>query len=139
MRLVLLGVAALSFCFVGHGHAAEIFGVWAAPSYEAHIEIERCGQALCGKLIGSTGLKANPALADTKNHDPALRDRPLMGALILTGFRGGPEKWQGGKIYNPQDGNVFAASLELTSANSLTLKACLIAPFCQSQVWARVR
>jgi uncharacterized protein (DUF2147 family) len=139
MRLLILAVAALGLCCAGPTRAAEVFGVWAIPSHEAHVEIERCGQAICGRLIGSTGLTANPALTDAKNHDPALRGRPLMGALILTDFSGGPQKWQGGKIYNPDNGEAFPATIELASPNTLKLTACLVAPFCKTQLWVRLR
>jgi uncharacterized protein (DUF2147 family) len=139
MRLVIFAAAALGLCCVSPTRAAEVFGVWVVPSHEAHVQIEPCGQAICGKLIGSTGLTANPALKDTKNHDPALRGRPLMGSMILTDFRGGPKKWQGGKIYNAENGDSFAATLELTSPNTLKLTACVVAPLCKTQVWVRLR
>jgi uncharacterized protein (DUF2147 family) len=59
--------------------------------------------------------------------------------MILTDFRGGPRKWQGGKIYNAENGDAFAATLELTSPNTLKLTACVVAPLCKTQVWVRLR
>jgi hypothetical protein len=48
----------------------------------------------------------------------------------------GPMRWKGGRIYNPEDGRHYEASLTLKSANNLLVEGCVMF-FCQSQVWRR--
>ena len=119
--------------------AAEPTGLWATPANGGRVQISRCGDSLCGKLAGSNDLKVDPAFRDINNRDPALRGRALMGLPMLWGFTGGPERWSGGRVYNPQDGGIYSGSIELLSADTLKLKGCIVAPLCRSQVWVRVK
>ena len=57
----------------------------------------------------------------------------------LYDFTGGPTKWTGGKVYNPDDGGTYSGTIELLSDNQLKLKGCIVAPFCKTQVWNRVK
>ena len=57
---------------------------------------------------------------DKNNPDPALRQRPLCGLTILWDLRpAGPERWQGGWFYNPDDGKTYSVSAQLKSADLL--------------------
>ncbi len=119
--------------------AAEPFGLWATPSHGGQVQISPCGAALCGRLITADNIRANPALTDINNRDPALRKRPVKGLPMLTGFIGGPARWTGGRVYNPEDGRTYSGSIELVSADRLKLRGCVIAPLCKTQVWTRVK
>jgi uncharacterized protein (DUF2147 family) len=119
--------------------AASPVGLWATPKNGGRVEIRLCGQALCGALAGSDDITGNPAFPDTQNRDPALRSRPLKGVQMLHGFTGGPAKWTGGKVYNPEDGATYSGTIELIAPDALKLKGCIVAPLCKSQVWTRVR
>lgn len=119
--------------------AAEITGVWRTPTRGGEVEIYKCGESLCGRLVSSEALKADPNLADKNNSDAGLRGRKLMGLTILTGFSGGPKDWTGGSIYNAADGKTYSGSITLVSDHTLALKGCVVAPLCRTQTWTRVR
>jgi uncharacterized protein (DUF2147 family) len=58
---------------------------------------------------------------------------------MLYDFTGGPTKWTGGKVYNAADGGTYSGTITMTSANSLKLKGCIIAPFCKTETWTRLK
>ncbi|NQE60353.1 DUF2147 domain-containing protein [Caulobacter sp. RHG1] len=119
--------------------AADVTGLWATPSNGGQVEIARCGNSLCGKLVTSTPIKADPARKDVKNKDEAQRGRPLKNLQMLYDFTGGPTKWTGGKVYNPEDGGTYSGTIELVSDNELKLKGCIVAPLCKTQKWTRLK
>ena len=84
--------------------AADVVGLWATPGNGGQVEIARCGNSLCGKLVTSNHIKQDPTLKDTKNKDESQRGRTLKNLQMLYDFTGGPTKSKGGKVYNPDDG-----------------------------------
>jgi uncharacterized protein (DUF2147 family) len=118
---------------------ASPVGVWKTPEDRGLIRIYECGPALCGRIIGSDTLNANPGLKDAANKDASLRGRPLKDLQLMSGFKGGPKTWKDGRIYRPQDGGTYKGSLELVDAGKLKLTGCAAPLLCQSQVWTRVK
>lgn len=112
-------------------------GLWLTPDDHGQVEVFACGGELCGRIVTSDQLKANPGLKDAANKDPALRGRPLKGLVMMKNFAGGPAHWTGGAIYRPQDGGTYQGTLDLVDANTLKLKGCVAAPLCRTQVWKR--
>ena len=101
--------------------AAVPQGVWLIEG-KAAVQIYGCDGLLCGRVVwlqiprdpqGQLG-------RDTKNPDPALRQRLLCGLTIIWGVQpAGPDRWQGGWFYNPDDGKTYDLSAELRSADVL--------------------
>jgi uncharacterized protein (DUF2147 family) len=119
--------------------AADATGLWQTPTNGGQVEIARCGNSLCGKLLSSNHIRENPALKDVKNKDESQRVRTLKNLQMLYDFTGGPSKWTGGKVYNPDDGGTYSGTIELIGENQLKLKGCIVAPFCKTQVWTRLK
>lgn len=136
IRTVLVA-AALSAGLAASAQAAGATGVW-RTSAGADVELTACGAALCGKLLNSPQIAAQPGLKDALNKDAALRNRPLKGLQILSGFSGGPTKWTKGRVYNPEDGATYSGSIEL-AGDKLKLTGCAAPMLCRTQTWTRVR
>ena len=119
--------------------AADITGLWQAPSRGAHVEIDHCGDSVCGKIVSALPAKSNPLLLDIHNKDPALRSRRMIGTTFIEGFTGGPVKWTGGKLYNPGDGNFYTGVITLVDDDHLQLKGCVLWILCKSQTWTRLK
>jgi uncharacterized protein (DUF2147 family) len=132
-------IAAAFAAVSGSAFAADVTGLWATPGNGGQVEIARCGNSLCGKLVTSNNIKADPTLKDSKNKDESQRSRTLKGLQMLYDFTGGPTKWTGGKVYNPEDGGTYSGTIEQLSDTKLKLKGCIVAPFCKTQVWNRVK
>lgn len=116
-----------------------VVGRWQAESRHAIIEISRCGPSICGRVIDSDGLKANPGMKDAKNKDESLRSRPVKGMLMLQGFTWDDGAWNGGTVYNAEDGKTYKGKVSVADANHLKLRGCIFVPLCKTQTWTRVR
>jgi len=118
---------------------ANVVGRWQTPTRHGVVEITACGNSVCGRLVDSDGLRANPALRDVHNKDVAQRERQLKGLLILQGFSSKGSEWTGGTIYNAEDGGTYQATLTPAGPDTLKLKGCIVWPLCKTQVWTRLK
>lgn len=111
----------LAFLFMSHtdvyGQTADsILGEWYTEEERSLVEISRCGDLYCGKIIWLKHPKdeAGNDKVDSKNPDGSLRNRPLMGLEILKNFRHtGSNEWEGGKIYDPRNGKTYSCKMTL--------------------------
>lgn len=111
----------------------DVAGIWWTEDKGAKVEITDCGDGTpCGSLIWTE--EENPL--DGNNPDPALRDKPLIGAKMFWGFKAKKDKWTGGKIYDARSGKTYKSKLKLNEDGSLNLKGC-IAFICQGETWTR--
>ena len=115
-----------------------VSGRWRTETRGGIVEIARCGASLCGRLLTSDGIAANPALKDSNNKDAALRGRMLKGLPILGGFSFDGGAWTGGAIYNAEDGKTYSASISLTSPDVLKVQGCVLGILCGGENWTRV-
>ncbi|MEN5051881.1 DUF2147 domain-containing protein [Brevundimonas naejangsanensis] len=136
---VLTALAVAALALASPALASDPTGLWQTPTNGGQVRIERCGQALCGVLVTSSHIRANPEVKDQRNKDESLRDRPLRGLRMLSGFTGGPTEWRGGSVYNPEDGGTYRGTITMTNDNTLRLRGCIVAPLCKTQTWTRVQ
>jgi uncharacterized protein (DUF2147 family) len=116
-----------------------IAGRWATPARNGVVEITPCGASICGRLVDSDGLRANPNMRDVKNRDAAQNGRPLKGLLMLQGFSPVEKGWDGGTVYNPEDGGTYKGTITMVDNDTLKLRGCIVWPLCKSQTWKRIR
>jgi uncharacterized protein (DUF2147 family) len=98
---------------------------------------------LCGKIVwlkhpDDTG---GLPLVDLKNGDPALRTRPVLGLTILRNLRrSGARTWDGGRIYNPDDGEDYRATITMQADGTLRVRAYVLLPVLgKTFIWTPVR
>jgi uncharacterized protein (DUF2147 family) len=100
---------------------ATIAGVWWAPDRDAKIEIviDQAGTAN-GRLVA---VASDAPVADTKNANPALRDRPVLGLTIIRDFRQQNDgSWSGGTVYDPETGGTYRGTLSLDGSDRLRMR-----------------
>lgn len=115
-------------------------GIWEDSSLRIKVEIAPCGERLCGKLLWIRRRdQAAAGLLDTKNHDRALRSRPLLGLTVLEGLRRtGDNTWVDGRIYNPDDGVSYQAKMSMREDGSLKVRAYVLLPLVgKTYIWTR--
>lgn len=114
-----------------------IFGRWNTPGNKAVVEIAPCGKQVCGTIISAAPLpKTGQPPRDSRNPDPALRNRQMAGVQILSGLSQAGDRWKGGTIYNPTNGKTYASELTLAADGQLKVSGCVMI-FCQTQIWRR--
>ena len=118
--------------------ADSVIGRWKTETRNGIVEIRHCGSSICGTLLTSDGLRADPALKDINNKDEAQRGRKLQGITMLQGFSRSDGLWDGGSIYNAEDGRIYKARITPVDVDHLKLRGCVFVPFCKTQTWTRV-
>ena len=136
---IMLAAAALAAALASPALAGDPTGLWQTPTNGGQVRIAHCGQALCGTLVTSDHIRADPNTLDVHNRDAAQRGRTLRNLPMLTGFTGGPTEWRGGSVYNPADGGTYRGTISMTGDNSLRLRGCIVAPLCKNQTWTRIQ
>lgn len=135
-------VASLVLATPALAHDTTPVGVWLDSSERIQVEIAPCGDRLCGTLIWFRWPHdvVGAPLVDTKNTDPALRSRPLLGLTILEGLRRtGELTWADGRIYNPDDGVNYRARMSIREDGALSVRAYVLLPLLgKTYVWTRV-
>ena len=130
----------VALALAGAPQAADAaVGRWKTETRGGIVEIQRCGQSICGRLLTSEALRTNPTLRDLNNRDASLRNRPLRNLQILSGFGFDGEAWSGGRIYNAEDGRTYNAKVTPVGANQLKVRGCVFVPLCKTQTWTRLR
>lgn len=120
-------------------------GVWLTEQRDAAVAIATCGDdqllQLCGRIVwlkDATDALGRPRL-DSRNPDPARRERPVCGLIVMSGLRpSGPGAWEGASVYNPQDGRIYSGDVALLADTTMRVRAYLGIPFFGTmQIWTR--
>ena len=122
----------------------DVRGLWVdhreGDKRKVAVWIEDCDGLLCGRIYWQKKpLSGGQPKLDRHNPDTALRDRPLCGLRILTGFRRTKEgTWSAGHIYNPNDGRTYSSTLQLEPDGSLRVRGYVGLPlFGKTVEWVR--
>ena len=109
----------------------NILGAWKTDGGDSQVELFRCRDKICGKVIwlkvpnyidrndGPVGVKKT----DRNNPVPALRNRPIVGMLVMKGFTAnGSNRWERGICYDPHTGKSYRCKMKLASPGRLELR-----------------
>lgn len=124
--------------------AQSIVGEWVTPGYAARVQLAHCPdqpQHVCGAItwLWEPSDRSGKPVVDAKNPDPTKRSLPLVGLQLLADFSSGASSrsWTGGRIYNPEDGRTYKATLTLREPDLLEVEGCVLV-LCSRQVWRRL-
>lgn len=119
-------------------------GTWQNEEKKATFEIYKCGNKLCGKIV-TLAVPNDPATGkpktDSQNPDPKLRTRPRLGLVFMQGFEyDDSNKWDDGKIYDPESGKTYSCYMKMINANTMEVKGYIgFSMIGKSQTWTRVK
>ena len=143
--LLLLFVAFTAPAFAG---SDDILGAWFNQAKDAKIEIFKCGNDYCGKIVwlkeptypagSKEGTPGTPKI-DTKNPDASHRKNPIMGMQIVNGLQpASTGLWKNGKIYDPDSGKTYSSKATLVSPDELDLRGFIgISLLGRTEKWTR--
>ena len=140
----LLTAAVLAPSSQSQAASADPTGYWMKPDAEreSKIQVFKCGKAksmLCAKIIWlkePNDSRGKP-LHDIRNESPSMRGRSIVGLTIFSGLApSAPSTWTG-KIYNPEDGHTYSATLTVLSRKQILLKGCKAWLLCGEKQWLR--
>ncbi len=115
--------------------AEDAFGLWLNPENGSNIELYKCGEALCARLVKVT----DGQTTDDKNPDPAKRSRPIVGLVIMDGAKkSGANAWAG-TLYNRENGKSYSGTITVKSKDSVDLSGCVAVVLCRTATWTRIK
>jgi len=140
-RVAFLAIILLPLSTLAAFDTDSVEGVWLSADGTGWIKIEMSANGPVGSIAGSPDEsgKRKPSDKDVLNPDPALRDRPLLGLTIMSGFASAGEgKWKNGRVYNPNNGKTYKCKLTLIDENTLELRGYIgISLLGRTETWTR--
>ena len=113
-------------------------GYWATSNLTSVIEVTMCDNALCAEIAWLWDVSvAGRKMLDEKNPKKSSQKNSLVGRQLFSRFRKDSNGWKG-RIYNPEDGRTYRASVTTRGKNALRVKGCW-GPFCLTQTWRRLQ
>ena len=143
-NLLLLVALVLGLAGMASAQTTSPLGVWTNTEKKATFEIYKCGDKLCGKIASLT-IPNDPATGkpktDSQNPDVKLRSRPRLGMVFMQGFKyDDANKWDDGKIYDPESGKTYSCYMKMESQNTMEVKGYIgFSLIGKSQSWTRVK
>jgi len=138
---VLLAMISWPLSALAEINTQSVEGVWLSADGTGWIKIVLGAEGLIGSIAGSPddSGKRKPTDRDDLNPDPALRDRLLLGLIIMDGLTyAGEGKWKNGRIYDPNSGKTYKCKLSLVDENTLELRGYIgISLLGRTETWTR--
>jgi uncharacterized protein (DUF2147 family) len=101
--------------------AQDASGTWLRENGSSKVKIDKCGEALCGRLVWIR----DSAHSDSKGERVFYDMKPS-----------GPGEWRGA-AFNPEDGRTYHGRM-VVSGDSLTTSGCVLGGLiCKSIKWSR--
>ena len=134
-------------------HAANpdaIVGKWLNGKQTAHVEIYKADGKYFGKIVwlkepvypadDKKGM-AGKTKVDRENPDPAKRNQPILGLVILRDFTFVKDGlWENGMIYDPENGKDYKCKMTLESPDVLNVRGFIgISLIGRTDTWTRVK
>jgi len=128
-RVVAASTAVAALLVLSNWHYSEAgetpIGRWYAEGGAAQVEVEPCGDALCGRVVWlrSPYDENGCVMSDRKNPDVTLRARPMIGINILSDLQPMADgTWDGGTIYDPTSGRTYRCVASLDGDDRLLVR-----------------
>ncbi len=119
-----------------------IIGVWIAGGGKGHIQIFKQNGKYYGKILWLRNPKeaSGEVQLDRKNPNPAMRNKPIIGTLLLKDFVYKKGEWTDGVIYDTSVGKEYDAYIKLKNSNTLALRGYIgFSLMGKTDIWTRVK
>jgi uncharacterized protein (DUF2147 family) len=132
-----------------------VLGVWSTEPNDdggySHIEVYQAGDKYQGRIVwlsspvyGDDEAEGTPGQprADHQNSEESLKGRPLLGMDLMSEFEhNGKNKWEDGRIYDPESGKEYRCKVTLKDPDTLEVFGYIKVGFAKlgrDTVWKRV-
>lgn len=138
--------ALMAFLFMSFDNPAEnadaIVGTWQNSTGKGHIQIFKHNNKYYGKIAwlrDPLDKTTGRPKVDQKNPDPAQRNNPIMGLMMMRNFRYEDGEWKDGQIYVPSEGKEYKAYVRIKDINTLLVRGYIgLAIIGKTDIWTRV-
>lgn len=124
--------------------ADDLVGIWEPSHGKGRVKIEKIGERYYGKIVWMkepTNAETGEKRLDKNNPDAALRNRRILGLRVLQDFNySGKGLWDGGTIYDPENGSTYSCKINMTDKNTLDIRGFVgVSVFGRTDVWRRLK
>lgn len=95
-----------------------------------------------GKVYGKVLDILNPAMRDGKCEkcEKEYKDKPILGLVLITGLEKDGDEYNGGRILDPESGNLYKCMIKLTGKDKLEVRGYMgFSLIGRSQTWVRAK
>lgn len=110
--------------------STSVEGIWLTADKLSKIQIYEENGKYHGKIawLKQPSVNGKPVL-DTKNQDESLRNKPMLGLILLKNFIAESKNtWRNGTIYDPRSGKTYDCVLTLKNSNTLDVRGYIGKP-----------
>jgi uncharacterized protein (DUF2147 family) len=123
--------------------ADKVIGVWQTGSGKGRVQITKYGDKYGGKIVWlkEPNDKDGKPKVDKKNPDVAKRNNTTLGLNNLLGFKYmGKGKYDGGSIYDPENGKTYSCTMTMDGDDILNVRGYIgISLIGRTDKWTRVK
>lgn len=120
----------------------KIVGVWEVGSGKARVKIIKYDSKYAGKIVWlrEPTYPDGTKKVDKNNPDDSKKNTPLLGMYNLSGFSyKGNAEYDGGTIYDPENGSNYNCVITLQDDNTLFVRGYIgVQLFGRTDTWKRV-
>ena len=141
MKLLFIFLTSFFITSFKHSNPDAIVGVWKDGKGKGHVQIFKHNGKYYGKIIWLREVNTDigRVKVDKKNPSESLRNRPLVGLIMLRDFVYDDGEWTGGYIYNPAEGKEYKAYMKMQDYNTLYVRGYIgFSIFGKTDIWFRV-
>jgi uncharacterized protein (DUF2147 family) len=114
--LILIAIMFVWASMASAGDADAILGQWYIEGERAVVEMYRCADRYCGRIVWLKEPKNADGSdkMDIHNPDPSKKRCPVVGINIVRDFEyKGKDRWADGEIYDPDNGKSYSCKMTL--------------------------
>ena len=150
ISVMMLGLLMVSYAAGSRaGEADAILGEWNTEENKSKVEIYRCENKFCGRITWLKEPNFTPdndqpdmigkPKVDNRNPDKSKHMTPLLGLTFLNGFvYAGDNEWEGGTVYDPENGKTYKCVMSLGDAKTLNVRGYIGIPIIgRTTTWVR--
>ena len=143
MRMIAAIILFLMPLVLVAGNPDSILGVWQNSDKSVLIRIYKENNRYHGSIIKMCSTDKDACnQRDTKNPDDSLKNRKLVGLVILKNLIfDGDSTWEEGSIYDPNNGKTYRTKVTLSDdGNTLKLRGFIgLSLFGRTEEWIRIK
>ena len=116
-------------------------GIWLNGEGTGLVQIFKKGEKYFGRVVWMKAplTPEGKPQNDANNPDKAKSLLPVKGMVVMRDFKyTGNSKWEGGRIYDPNNGSDYTCEITMVNPNTLKVRGFIgISLFGRTEVWKR--
>lgn len=121
--------------------ADDIIGTWLTGSEKAKVQIFKSGDKYYGTIVwlrNPTYEDGTPKV-DKNNPDKSKQGNTIVGLNMLKNFSFDEDEWNGGTIYDPENGKLYSCKISIRDGNKLDVRGYIgISLLGRTETWFKV-